>query len=381
MSEETYKSQNLQTPVVDTKEDEIDLIALTKTAWDGRKTIIKITIVFCVIGLFIAIFSPRQYSVTTVMVPQASGGQSKLGGLSSLAAMAGFNLDMSSGSEMSPVIYPQIVKSIPFQKELMYTKLNFVGIEEKICIYDYYSDPRYSKFNVLGFVKKFTIGLPSTILKAIRGKAKEMNVDMNGKNEILQLSLFEKNISEFLSKAVYLDINTKDGYITLTTIMPEALAAAQLGQKAQSLLQKYITEFKIEKAQAQLNFVEERYHEKQEEFIQAQQMLAHFRDQNKNVSTAIAQTEEERLQSEYQIAQSVYNELAKQLENSRIQVKEETPVFSIIEPISVPTTSFKPKRKQILIIWIFLGGMIGIGWVFGKHYLTEFKAKWKEEKV
>lgn len=380
MSEEIHNPQNLQTPPL-ADNDEIDLIALAKTAWNGRKTIIKVTLVFFIIGLFIAIFSPKQYSVTTVMVPQAGGGQNKLGGLSSLAAMAGFNLDMSSGSELSPVIYPRIVQSIPFQKELMYTALNFKGYDEKINLIDYYSDPEYSKFNILGVVKKFSIGLPGTILKAIRGKAKELDVSLKEEYGIIQFSFIEKGLSDLLKANVYLDIDTKNGYITLTAIMPEALLAAQLGQKAQSLLQKYITEFKIEKAQAQLSFVEERYLEKKEDFIQAQKTLAQFRDQNKNVSSAIAQTEEERLQSEYQIAQSVYTELAKQLENSRIQVKEETPVFSIIEPISIPNQSFAPKRKQILFIWGFLGGIVGIGWIFGKHYLVNIRKRWVENGI
>jgi capsular polysaccharide biosynthesis protein len=359
-------------------EDEIDLIALAKTVWNGRKTIIKITIVFFIIGLFIAIFTPKKYSVTTVMVPQVTNGKSKLGGLSSLAAMAGFNLNMSSGSELSPNIYPQIVQSIPFQKELMYTKFNFEGFEEKISIYDYYTDPQYSKFNLLGFVKRFSIGLPGTILKAIRGKRKQSSTIFTNENNLTTLTIEEKKLTKLLDKIVYLNIEKKDGYITLTAIMPEALVAAQLGQTAQQLLQKYITEFKIEKAQAQLSFVEERYIEKKQAFKSAQKTLAQFRDQNKNVSTAIAQTEEEHLQSEYQIAQSVYNELAKQLESSRIQVKEETPVFSIIEPISVPTESFKPKRKQIVFIWIFLGVVFGIGWIFGKNYYLIFKEKWKE---
>lgn len=370
--------QNNPHPQHPDTEDEIDLIALAKTAWTGRKTIIKITIIFTVIGLFIAIFTPRQYSVTTIMVPQESSGQNKLGGLSSLAAMAGFNLDMSSGSELSPVIYPKIVQSIPFQKELMYTKLNFEGFDEKISFYDFYTNPQYAKFNVLGFLKKFTIGLPGTILKAIRGKEKELDAGLKEKNGIVQFSSFEKGLSKVLKKSVNLNIETKDGYITLTAIMSEAMAAAQLGQRAQELLQQYITKFKIEKAQAQLNFVEELYFEKKANFIQAQKTLAQFRDQNKNVSTAIARTEEERLQSEYQIAQSVYTELAKQIENSRIQVKEETPVFSIIEPISIPNQSFKPKRKKILLIWIFLGGIVGIGWVFGKHFLVDFKKRWVE---
>jgi uncharacterized protein involved in exopolysaccharide biosynthesis len=86
----------------------------------------------------------------------------------------------------------------------------------------------------------------------------------------------------------------------------------------------------------------------------------------------------ERLESEYQISFAVFTELAKQLENSRIQVKEETPVFSIIEPISVPIESFKPKRKQILMIWLFLGIILGIGLVFGKQYIVGVKHRWKE---
>jgi uncharacterized protein involved in exopolysaccharide biosynthesis len=360
-------------------EDEIDLVALAKIAWEGRKTIIKITLIFFVIGLFVAIFTPKQYSVTTVMVPQVTDGKNKLGGLSSLAAMAGFNLNMTSGSKLSPVIYPQIVQSIPFQKELMYTKLKFEDLKEEISFYDYYTDPQYSKLNLLGFVKKFTIGLPGTILKAIRGKQKRNSTIFTNENNLTILTIEEKKLTKLLNKIVYLDIEIKDGYITLTAIMPEALAAAQLGQAAQNLLQKFITEFKIEKAQAKLNFVNERCIEKKQAFVQAQKMLAQFRDQNKNVSTAIAQTEEERLQSEYQIAQNVYTELAKQLENYRIQVKEETPVFSIIEPISVPTEKFKPKRKQIIFIWVFLGVLFGVGWIFGKNYLTVIKERWTEK--
>lgn len=261
----------------------------------------------------------------------------------------------------------------------MYTKLNFEGYTEKISLYVYYTDPQYSKSNPLGIVKKFTIGLPGTILKAIWGKAKEVDTGQKDRNEIIQLSSSERDLTKLLNSIVYLNVEQKEGSITITAIMPEAIAAAQLGQKTQFLLQDYITNFKIEKAQAQLSFVEELYFEKRDAFELAQKILAQFRDQNKNVSSAIARTEEERLQSEYQIAQSVYNELAKQLENSRIQVKEETPVFSIIEPISVPTESFKPKRKQILMIWIFLGGIIGIAWVFGKHYLTDIKKRWIEE--
>lgn len=247
MTNNPNNPNNTNLPHPDT-EDEIDLIALAKTAWNGRKTIIKITIVFTIIGLFIAIFTPNQYQVSSIMVPQVSSGQNKLGGLSSLAAMAGFNMNMNTGSELSPNIYPQIVQSIPFKLELMQTKLNFEGYDEKISLYDYYTDPQYAKFNILGFIKKYTIGLPGTILGAIRGKKASTQIASKTDDTIIQLTAKESGLIKSLEGMVYLKTDVKQGLLTLTAIMPEAKSAAQLGQRAQEVLQEKITEFKIEKA-------------------------------------------------------------------------------------------------------------------------------------
>jgi uncharacterized protein involved in exopolysaccharide biosynthesis len=153
-----------------------------------------------------------------------------------------------------------------------------------------------------------------------------------------------------------------------------------VADKARKLLQEHITQYKINKATDQLNFVEQRYLEKKKEFESAQDRLARFRDQNKNVTSAVARTDEERLQSEYSIAMNVYNELAKQMEQAKIQVKQETPVFSVLEPAMVPREKSKPKRALILIIWIFLGGIIGTGMVFGRVFAKDVREKWNETK-
>lgn len=359
-------------------DEEIDLIALAKTAYSGRRTIIPITLIFMVIGFFAAILTPNQYSVTATLVPQASSGSSKLGGLSSLAALAGFNMDLGTTAELSPMMYPEIVQSVPFQLELLQTKLNFEGIAHPVSLYDYYTDEAYQKFNLLGSIKKYTIGLPGVIISAIKGKEKPKEYIQNQESTVLSLSTEQYGLLNFIGGAVTLDVDQRAGKLSLSASMPEALAAAQLGQSALELLQNYITKYKIEKAQEQVDFIQGRFDVKKSEFAKAQINLAGFRDRNKNMSSAMAQTEEERLQSEYQIAFSVYNELAKQLETAKIQVKQDTPVLTVIEPIAVPNERAEPNRKMILFIWIFLGGIIGIGWVFGKVYLVDIRRKWKE---
>jgi hypothetical protein len=310
------------------------------------------------------------------MVPSGSDASSKLGGLGGLgglAAMAGINLNTSTGSDLSPLVYPQIVSSVPFQLELMKTPIKFKELKEPITFYDYYTDTQ--KPNP---ILKYTLGLPGVILKAIRGQDTVQN-HIEGKNEPITLTEKQRDARLILSELVSLNVNAKEGVLTLTATMPEALSAAQLGQRAQELLQQYITEFKIKKAKANLDFIQQRFDETTRKFEAAQEKLASFRDRNKSVTLATARTEEERLTSQYNLIYNIYSELAKQLEQAKIQVKQDTPVFTIIEPVSVPTKKSKPNRPMILFIWIFLGGAIGTAILFGKDFIEPLKNKWKEE--
>lgn len=369
---EEYKN----TPVAE--EDEIDLIALAKSIWERRKFIIKTVIIFAVIGVIVALFSPTQYTASTKMVPQSSGGtQRASGGLSSLASMAGINLNMNqSTTELLPQTYPQILQSVPFQLKLMQSKFTFSDVEEPVTLFEYYTE--YSKPGFLSLIKKYTIGLPGVISKAIKGDEEKTSVVETQDGKAIKLTKEQESVRRIISNNISLEINDQDGFIQLSSSFHEADLSADVAQKAQELLQKYITDFKIEKASEQLNFIEERYKEKKKEFQEAQAALAAFRDRNKNVTSAMALTEQERLQNEYQLAFEVYSNLAQQLEQARIKVKEDTPVFSVIQPVTVPQERTKPKRKIILIIWIFLGGVVAIGWVFASQYLQTAKEHWKE---
>lgn len=360
-----------------TADDEIDLIALAKTLWDKRKFIIKTVIVFMVIGVLVALLSTKEYTASSTMVPQLSENSSRMSGLSSLAAMAGFNLNMDNTSrDLSPMVYPQIVQSVPFQLELMNSVFNFSDVDHPVSMYDYYTE--YSKPGILGLIKKYTLGLPFVILKAIKGAPQETPVAQM-EEPTIRLTQDQDDVRKILSANVTLEADDKNGVVILRSVFPDAKLAAEVGQKAQELLQKYITEFKIKKASAQLEFIQERYEEKKREFEAAQDALAEFRDRNKNVTSAMARTQEDRLQSDYQLAFNVYSELAKQLEQAQIQVKEDTPVFSVIKPIVVPIED-NNSGFMTLLIWTFLGGVIAIGWIFGKQFVETVKERWNEKE-
>lgn len=368
----TNEIKNTQLPPA---EDEIDLIALVKTIWDSRKFIIKTVIVFIFLGVAVALLTPKVYTASTTLVPQVSGGSSKTGGLSSLAAMAGFSLNMDNTSQdLSPLVYPQIVQSVPFQLELMNTPFAFSDVDHPVTLFEYYME--YKKLGVLGSIKKYTIGLPFVLLKAVKGDHPEVASSNN--DGTFQITKDQEEVRKKLAESISLDPDDKNGIVVLNSTFQEAQLAAQVARKSQELLQQYITEFKIKKASAQLDFIQERYEEKKKEFEKAQAALAEFSDRNKNVTSALARTQEERLQSDYQLAFNVYSELAKQLEQAQIQVKEDTPVFAVIKPVTVPLED-NNSGFMTLVIWTFLGGVIAIGWIFGKQFLLTVKEKWKEQ--
>ena len=71
------------------EEDQIDIIALLKKVWLGKKLIVKTTILFFIIGCIVALLSPVVYTSQTTFVPQVSDDQmsTSKGGLGSLASL------------------------------------------------------------------------------------------------------------------------------------------------------------------------------------------------------------------------------------------------------------------------------------------------------
>ncbi|MHC9089710.1 Wzz/FepE/Etk N-terminal domain-containing protein [Tenacibaculum sp. IMCC1] len=352
-----------------TSNDEIDLLEIFKTIWEGRRTVIKFLIVFVVIGVFIAVFSAKEYTAFTTLVPQTS--DSKVGGnLGGLAAMAGINLGGGGSTEsIPPTLYPKIVQSVTFQRELLKTPLKFSNVEKVVTYQEYYVS--YTKFNLLKTIKEYTIGLPGKITTFI--KSDNETITEAGNDSIYRITKNESKLFKKIQEQLVIENNKKDGFVKISFSMPEALAAAQMTKKAQTILQKVITNFKIEKAEQELNFIQQRYNEVKLGFEKKQAELASYKDRNQGLITSRSQSYLRRIESEYNLAFNLYSELAKQLETQKIKVKENTPVFTVIEPVSVPVEKSKPKRGVVVVVWLFLGVFWGVMFVLGKDWIQNLK--------
>ena len=368
-----------QTTVPPQEEEGIDLIALVRQLWNGRKAIIICTLAFLVLGLVAALTQKPIYSVSSTMVPQV--GSRSNSSLGSLAALAGVDVGSgNAGGDISPVIYPQIVSSVPFRLELMNTPLHYSKAPVPVSTYTYLTE--YEKPGFFDYVIKYTIGLPGMLMGMLNKTAPAVVVDAASVGDSIPKPITVTKAQAYvltkIGENVSLSADKKEGYLTLNVTGSEPLQTAELAMKAQQFLQQEITRFRTEKAQSNLEYVEARYKEIKAETESLQAQLAAVRDRSQEMTTTAARLQQERLQTKYNVSASVYSEMAKQLEQAKMQVKRDTPTLTVIQPVTVPR---KPSnsRARTLLIWTFLGILLGCGYVLAKEYWPKVKEMMKEQ--
>ena len=301
--------------------DEIDLIEVLKTVWDGRKQVIIISFVFALIGVAVALLSPVIYSSSTTFINSQTESNSP-SGLSGVASLVGLNLGGYSGSEIPPTIYPQIGESVEFKRSLLKST---VDKEKQIKLESFLAD--YNQ-----------IKTPESI-----------------ENNKLFISEYEDKLFGLTKDIISISVNQKDAFVTISANMPKSEYAANVCINAREILQKTVINNRIKSAEQKLDYSEKQLKSKRIEFEEIQNKLAYFNDSNLNLVTSSIINERKKLEAEFEIINAVMIELSKQVEQRKLQVSEDTPVFSIIKEASMPVRRSSPKRTQIVLIFGFIG--------------------------
>ena len=101
------------------KTNEIDIIGIIKKIFSEKRLLVKFCFVFSVIGVIVALNTPRVYTSTVVLAPENSGGSSLLNKFGSMTSMFGINIGQGAGDDaIYPEIYPDVMASNDFVVEL-----------------------------------------------------------------------------------------------------------------------------------------------------------------------------------------------------------------------------------------------------------------------
>jgi len=341
--------------------DEIDLIELLKKIYFEKKFILKISILAALFGVAYALFQSNEYTSSTTFIPQLNSDiKAGASSISGLASLAGINLGgiEGSSSEFPPTLYPQVVESVPFKLELLSSNIT---INNKNLTLRQYFNQNKALFN-FQTIKKYIIGLPSLILGSLKNKQQNANKSLIYSVSEEDFALFEK-----LNEVFFLSINDKEGFITISFTDENKMVSAQITKIAQSLLQEKIIQYKVKSSNELLDFTMRQYNEKKSAFEKLQDTRAIFIDKNLNISSSLYQNKLSRIESELTIAQTVVQQLASQVEQAKLQVNKDTPVFTTIKPVTIPFERSAPKRSLIVIVFCFLGLVLSIGYILVKE--------------
>ena len=325
------------------KDEEIDLIEILKKIYKSRKFILIISFSFALLGVAVALLSPIKFSSETIFITQNQ--ESNSSSLSGVASLVGINLGTSNfGGEIPASMYPQVIQSPKFKRLLLNSNIDF---DNKINLKQYLID--YHK----------------------------LNSENNKINSDLYVSKFENDCFGIIDQIISVNVDQKDGFVTLSATLPIAEYSAILAKKAKEILQEIIINNKIESANQNLIFSQQQLEEKKLIFDEIQAKLAYFSDSNLNSVNSFIINERDKLQAEFQIISAVVTELSKQVEQLKLQVSKDTPVFSTIKEVTIPIYRISPKRTQLVIIYGFLGLIISTGFILIKDILLNVLNKIK----
>ena len=111
------------------KSREIDVIGLTIKVLQDKKTLCLFFIVFALIGVVVALNTPKHYTSTVVLAPELSGGG--IGANSTLSDMASnFGIDLGNTKTSMDALYPEIYPDI-FASNDFVIKLFNVPVRQK----------------------------------------------------------------------------------------------------------------------------------------------------------------------------------------------------------------------------------------------------------
>jgi uncharacterized protein involved in exopolysaccharide biosynthesis len=353
------------------EDDEIDLrdlvrktIDFAKHVWKEQRYVWYALLITVPIGLLVAFGSQEEYTAHTKILPYRSGG-STLGGLSGLAGLAGIQLPSgSSGQIISTEMYPELTATLDFRMRLAETPIRFGSLNKTITPLEYFRD--YTKPTALEIVKSNTIGLPSKLVgkmitlvvhekDAISVEAEHMDSP--------RINVLKQYDAAYLSEiqAIGNRISLQNrNIIIIEATMPDPVAAADLVRAFSENLVESVISYEVNKTKEEILFLEENYKKSQSRFMNAQLALAIFTDKNRETQSATAQIEAQRLQSEYGIAAQIYGNFSTQLEQARIQLNRDTPIFTVLESVTIPNNKSAPRRGRVLLFSLLIGVFIGI---------------------
>ena len=333
---------------------EIDIIESIKKIFREKKSLTISLISGLVIGVIIAISTPKQFTSDVILAPEiSSGGLGISGNLADMASSFGLDLG-NTGKSMDalyPEIYPEILSSDDFILTLFDVPVRLKNDDTPRSYFQHLI--KDTKIPFWNYPKKWL---------ALLLKPKD-NGNGGNKKDPFKRSKTEEEICRAISGNIGCLVDKKTSVILITVTDQDPLVAAIIADTIQNRLQTYITEYRTKKARTDYKYYTQLYNEAKVKYNKAQKTYASFCDANQDVllETYIAKRDE--LENEMQTAFTLMNQISSQMQAAKAKIQERTPAYTMIKSAKMPYKASSMSKAMIVILTLFFAFAINAFWV------------------
>lgn len=360
-------------------EEPIDWALYLEKFLKNWRKIAKITFVFAVLSVVVALVQKRTWQVSLTLAPeiQQRGSGSSLSGIAAMMGIGGLQMGATGSDAVGITVFPEVCASTPFLTGLFDVKIT----------------PYVTKKQELDGV----VAVPTTVLDHMLGEDKPKSwfrelkeswfpvdsalLEDESVVKISKLTKKQSDVVEALKKLISADVDKKTGITTLSVIFDDPMMATQLADSVCDHLTKYVYAYRTQKERDNLDYYNRVCEEAKNSMIAAHEEYGKAVDYNRSVQLISQSAEKTRLQNEAQIATQLYSQMVQQRSLTDAKLQEAKPVFAIVQPATFPIKPMQSRRNTCIII-TFLGFALATGWfVIGKDYYTNFIADLREKKL
>ena len=348
---------------------EFDLKTLWNEIWSNRKMIMRNCCISFVLAVVIGYSLPRVYVSNAELAIELQNESPMGGSAASLASLAGIKLG-GGVDAIGPDLYPNVMSSNEFLVKLLQVQVVTAKGDFKGSYRDYLEDHQQSLWWTY----------PIVWVKAIF-KSSDKAQDKDHVMDPTNLTADEDNLVGAVRMLVRCALNDDNGTLSVGARAQDPLVAKILVDSATIHLQRFITDYRTNKARTDLAYYKELEKEAKQEYETAQKRYADFCDSHRELSLKLYVTKQESLENDLQLAFGAYSQMKQQVQLALAKVQENTPAFTVVQAASVPILADSPRKKIILFAALFLCLVGSLGWIYFKLlFFTKPQLKTEERE-
>ena len=280
---------------------------------------------------------PRTYTAQTALAPEAEQQSATLGGLNMMASQLGLDLsNVQTTDAISPTLYPELMNDNKFVVELLKIQLHTSESPVQRSYYTYLTRERKQSWM-------------ADIKDALVAKFSKSERPQNPFKNPYMLNKDNERIVEQIRDDIKISVDRQTGVINVFATAQDPVVCKLLADSCTEHLKVFIVKYRTSKAQKDVAHYRQLMHDAQLQYERVRRKYAASADANQDVILESVRSKVEDMENDMQLKYNQYTAMSTQYEAAIAKVREQTPVFTVLQGACVPVKPSSPKRVLTIL--------------------------------